>query len=324
MGPSAPGRPTRRSARASAPIVVGSPWPVWTTVSAGSGQQPVRIESRMVGKSEYDRPGRARAALEQGVAAEDRAQVGRVRGSTEPGEWPGRVQRVQFDAADGEGLPVDSSTSEVVVGVRHLPQHVVGGCSRIGASSASPSCGRRVDVVVVAVGAARPRPRAAADGLDDRLGVVRGVEHDDLGVVADDPDVVVDVPTAAVEAKVPDGDQASMRAPSQHHHRAQDLAARASCRRPPRSRRARSSRRRSASRSAGPAGRGRSASGSRGSGRQSPYQDDFSAPPRPKKSSNGSSSFMSGRRHARPAPPCPPGRGRRTPACRSRGGRRRR
>ena len=29
-------------------------------------------------------------------------------------------------------------------------------------------------------------------------------------------------------------------------------------------------------------------------GRQSPYQDDFSAPPRPNTSSSGSSSFISG------------------------------
>ncbi len=47
------------------------------------------------------------------------------------------------------------------------------------------------------------------------------------------------------------------------------------------------------------AGRGRSASGSRGEGRQSPYQLDFSAPPRPKTSMNGSSTHRRpGSRHA--------------------------
>src|SRR4029079_99679 len=40
---------------------------------------------------------------------------------------------------------------------------------------------------------------AAADGVDDRARVVRGVEHHDVVVVPDDPDVVVDFPTAAVE-----------------------------------------------------------------------------------------------------------------------------
>ena len=46
---------------------------------------------------------------------------------------------------------------------------------------------------------------------------------------------------------------------------------------------------------AGPGGRGRSASGSRGVGRQSPYQLDLSAPPRPNTSMNGSSIVTVGR-----------------------------
>jgi hypothetical protein len=49
---------------------------------------------------------------------------------------------------------------------------------------------------------------AAADRFDDGCGGVCGVEHYDVGVVADQPDVVVDVPTAAVEFELAAGDQA--------------------------------------------------------------------------------------------------------------------
>ena len=41
---------------ASAPIVVESPWPVWTTVSRRQREQPVRMLSMIVGKSLNDRP----------------------------------------------------------------------------------------------------------------------------------------------------------------------------------------------------------------------------------------------------------------------------
>ena len=64
------------------------------------------------------------------------------------------------------------------------------------------------DVVVVAVRAHHRHHVAATDGLHDRFGVVGGVEHHDLGVVADEPDVVVDFPTAAVEFEGAVGDDA--------------------------------------------------------------------------------------------------------------------
>ena len=63
------------------------------------------------------------------------------------------------------------------------------------------------DVVVMPVRAHHRYHMPAADRLDDRLRVMRGVEHHDLGVVADHPDVVVDVPTAAVELEGAAGDQ---------------------------------------------------------------------------------------------------------------------
>ena len=75
-----------------------------------------------------------------------------------------------------------------------------------GASSASPSSRGDGDMVVVAVGAHHRDHVASADGVDDRAGVVGGVEHDDVGVVADEPDVVVDFPTAAVEFEGAVGD----------------------------------------------------------------------------------------------------------------------
>jgi hypothetical protein len=47
---------------------------------------------------------------------------------------------------------------------------------------------------------AQDRPdRSVADGGGDRRGVVRGVDDEDLVLVADEPDVVLDVEVLAVE-----------------------------------------------------------------------------------------------------------------------------
>ena len=96
------------------------------------------------------------------------------------------------------------------------------GCSSTGASSVWPSSGATVTWSLwpcVHTTATTLRP---VDGVDDRRRGVGGVEHDDVGVVADQPDVVVDFPTAAVEFEGPVGDHPCR---SQHHHRAQHLAA---------------------------------------------------------------------------------------------------
>ena len=146
-----------------------------------------------------------------------------------------------------------------------------------------------------------PRHPCARDRRDDRPVVVRGVDHEHLAVVADEPDVVVDLQLLAVEgedAAVTTWSMRPSRPPSQHHHRAQHLAAlhlverlldvverdglgHELCRG-----------------RAGPAGTGRSSIGKSRLGRQSPYQRGFSAPPRPKNSIIGSSSCHVGVGHA--------------------------
>src|SRR5947207_2421202 len=63
-------------------------------------------------------------------------------------------------------------------------------------------------MVVVAMGEQDGLHLAATDCLRDGLRVVRGVDHDALGVVAHNPDVVVDVPRAAVQGERPRGDDA--------------------------------------------------------------------------------------------------------------------
>ncbi len=94
-------RRRRISPRASrsAPIVVSSPWPVCTTVSSGSANSLSRIDASSVGRSENDRPGGTRAALEQGVAGEHAAEVRRVEAAA-AGRVARRVQGAQRRTAD--------------------------------------------------------------------------------------------------------------------------------------------------------------------------------------------------------------------------------
>ena len=96
-------------------------------------------------------------------------------------------------------------------------------------------------------------------------------------------------------AKMPSVVTSSIPIGSEHHDAAEHLAVLHLLERRPRSRRGRSSPRRSRRDRAGPGGRGRSSIGKSRLGRQSPYHDDFSAPPCPNTSRNGSSIVMSGR-----------------------------
>ena len=61
-------------------------------------------------------------------------------------------------------------------------------------------------MVVVAVGAHHCHHVASGDGVFDGLGVMSGVDDDDLGAIADNPDIVIDFPTSAVEFEVSVGD----------------------------------------------------------------------------------------------------------------------
>src|SRR6185312_1740723 len=182
-------------------------------------------------------------------------------------------------------------------------------------------------VVVVAVRADHRHHVPPADGQQDRARVVGGVEHHHLRVVADDPDVVVDFPTAAVEFEHSVGDNA-LNGSTVHRlllfaraligsvcssrERSSDLSPlRASAHRSntttERSTCAAWILWKASSMSSSPMrSETNFSSGSRPcryrlirvgksrSGRQSPYQDDFNAPPREKKSISGISSVMSG------------------------------
>ena len=54
------------------------------------------------------------------------------------------------------------------------------------------------DVVIVRMCAEDRDDVAIADGVDDRLRDVRGIDDEHFGAVADESDVVVDVPAVAV------------------------------------------------------------------------------------------------------------------------------
>ena len=93
---------------------------------AAASSSRSRIDSTIVGKSLYDRPGRARAAVEQRVAAEDDAERRRVEAARRRGSGPGC-------AAPRSSVPPtvnDVAVGELAVGARsrvdHVPQHPVG------------------------------------------------------------------------------------------------------------------------------------------------------------------------------------------------------
>ena len=90
--------------------------------------------------------------------------------------------------------------------VCHFPQHGVGRAQQHGGVEVDTQLRCDGDVVVVAVGAHHSDDVSAADGLLDSLGIMGGVDDDELRVVSDDPDVVVDFPTAAVQFEGAVGD----------------------------------------------------------------------------------------------------------------------
>ena len=167
------------------------------------------------------------------------------------------------------------------------------------------------------------RPR---DRLDDRAGVVRGVDDDDLVVVADHPDVVVDVPGAAVEAERARGDDAwSIAQARPAHSTTTERSTSPSCILSNASSTSSSAivSVTNAPAAAGPAGRGRPASGSRARA-GSRRTRTTSASRRGRRSRSAASRASCPGSARRPARRCRPGRGRRTPASRSPGGRPRR
>ena len=105
----------------------------------------------------------------------------------------------KLSTARSQHHPVAQLVVGDVVGVDDRPQHLIGGMEVDRCVGDIAQRHRSIDVVVVAVGQ-HDRPHAATmNGVDDRLVVVSGVDHEHLAFVADQPDVVGDFPLAAVQ-----------------------------------------------------------------------------------------------------------------------------
>ena len=178
----------------SAAIVVSSPCPVRTTVSPGRRQQPGadRLEDRRV--VAVGAAGRARAAAEQRVAGEHGAEVRRRAGRCCPAS-------ARACAAPSSVVPATSNRAPSASVVR--PGSRPGGrrpraSGRPGGTRSARRWPRAAPTAAVMwslcpwVSTIAGHP-PAADRLDDRRGVVRGVDDQHLVVVPDEPDVVVDV-----------------------------------------------------------------------------------------------------------------------------------
>ena len=222
----------------------------------------------MVGKSLNERPVAPGPPWNRVSPVKTAPSVGRVEADARRASGPGVCSTGDVGAARRRSRRRRPGRRRVAVGVDSAPRASGRpGAAAIGASVAVGDLDRRVDVVVVPVRAARwRRPRGSPTALDDRVGVVGGVDDEHLVVVADEPDVVVDVPGAAVEAERARGDDLlDPQPPSEARPRSAGPRRGASSRTPPRRRRAPIvSETKRVEVAAGPAGRGRSASGSRG------------------------------------------------------------
>ena len=110
-----------------------------------------------------------------------------------------RVQDREVITAQRDCQAVPEGVIDPTIGVYDVPQHPVvrvqpdRGVDRVG------QLHRRVDVVVVAVGAQDPANPPTPDGINDRSMVMGGIDHHHLVVVADQPDVVVYLEVLAVQ-----------------------------------------------------------------------------------------------------------------------------
>src|SRR5882757_6358660 len=123
-------------------MLVVSPWPVYTTVSAGSVPSRPEIDCGIVGKSENDGPvGRGQPGKR--VSPLNTAPSSGACQHTEPGECPGVCNARNSVPATFSVSPSDT-TRKVLSGwvIRHSTSSP--GCSSTGASSVSPSSGATV------------------------------------------------------------------------------------------------------------------------------------------------------------------------------------
>ena len=142
---------------------------------------------------------------------------------TAPGAWPGVCSTSTCVPATSSTCPSRRSPSGSCRAVREVPQHPVVGVQQHRRADPLGQLGGAAHVVVVRVGAGDGHDGAVADCLGDDVRVVRRVEHQHLGVVAEQPHVVVDLEGLAVQAERPAVTRCSMRAairgpprPTQH------------------------------------------------------------------------------------------------------------
>jgi len=111
------------------------------------------------------------------------------------------MQHREVGTGHGERLPVGQIPVRGPARVGLIPELAVGGVQPDGRVGGLGQGGGGVDVVVVGVGAQDGGEPPGPDGGQDRVRVVRGVDHHAFGVVAEHPDVVVNVPGAAVKGE---------------------------------------------------------------------------------------------------------------------------
>ena len=165
---------------------------------------PDRLDDRVevgVGPASGTRP-----AGEERVAGEHGVQL-RGEQAHRPGGVAWCVEHLEHDVLDLEPASGDNLVvgRDIMLGV---PEHAVAGMQPDRRAGRLPQLDRGVDVVVVTVRTHDGDDAAARDAVEDRLGVMSGVDDHDLGIVADQPHVVVDRPLPAVDSERPRGDDA--------------------------------------------------------------------------------------------------------------------
>ncbi len=169
--------------------------------AAGRASSRSRIEAMMVSKSENERPVAPGPPLKR-VSPPKTAPSDSSSRHTPPGECPGVWRTSELLTGHAEHVAVGERHVRRPMRVDAVPEHPVGGMQ--GDRRPRRAVGqvsRHVDVVVVAMGAGDQHDPAVPDGLEDRLGVVGGVDDQHLGVVADQPDVVLDLEIRSVQGK---------------------------------------------------------------------------------------------------------------------------
>ncbi len=159
----------------------------------------------IVGKSENDRPVAPGPPLKSVSPPYTRFAVGVVEDDP-PGEWPGVCSATNVVAPTSNRVPSSIRRSGAPIRVHRVPEHQVVGVERDRRAHRVGDLHRRVDVVVVPVGAHDGHDAPPADGVDDRPGLVRGIDDQALVVVTDDPDVVVDGEVLTVDRERSRGD----------------------------------------------------------------------------------------------------------------------